>query len=119
MVFCNENGTRIFNIMPTDTTRHLLDLVLNQKISQRTGVYSTLQSNNQNQRNYYQRPHQQFWRYKSSCIVKQRPEQHQLPEIQIYPDADKFRRPVNASLQQKAEDIGENNCYYEDNCNYL
>ncbi|KAI9579750.1 maternal effect protein oskar [Glossina fuscipes] len=119
MVFCNENGTRIFNIMPTDTTRHLLDLVLNQKISQRTGVYTTPHSNNQNQRNYYQAPHQQFYRYKSSSIVKERPEQHQQPEIQIYPDADKFRRPINVSLQQEAANISEHNFYYEDNCNYL
>uniref|UniRef100_A0A1A9WH07 OSK domain-containing protein n=1 Tax=Glossina brevipalpis TaxID=37001 RepID=A0A1A9WH07_9MUSC len=125
MVFCNENGTRIFNIMPTETTRHLLDLVLNQKTSQQSEIYSwahnTYKNNKNNKQNqrYYQGSTEQLWRHKSSNRVTQRPYQNQQTEIKIYPDANVFKKPINVFVPEGVADYGENNWYYADNCNHL
>ncbi|XP_013106491.2 maternal effect protein oskar [Stomoxys calcitrans] len=110
--YCNEQGTLIFGVKPTEKTKHIHDLVMEQKNPneqipnvnhrryrerQRNPNY---QPNTYRRRSYYQPSGGQRKSLRSQCLV-----------ANVCNDA-------NVS-QDNSEGFVEDNWFYNDNCNYL
>ncbi|XP_046805267.1 maternal effect protein oskar [Lucilia cuprina] len=120
MAYCSEKGTRIFNIMPMEKTKHIHDMVMHQKPQPEPQQRSSTGNHcyyRERQRNSNYQP--QNWRHNTSRRLQQN-------MVNIYAE------PVNIEQQEQlipstdsnvsrdgSEGFFENNCYYQDNCNYL
>lgn len=101
---CNEQGTRIFNIMPTDKTRHIYDMVIGQKpqpppyskptsYSKPPSYHSSfgMNGNNWNNQNFYSNR----------------------------PSSVRTRSDKNSSRSESEGFFDNINCFFEDNYQYL
>ncbi|XP_055851653.1 maternal effect protein oskar [Episyrphus balteatus] len=94
---CNENGTRIFNIMPSEKNRHLYDMVIGQKppppYNRPPSYHSSFgtNSNNWNNNNFYSNR----------------------------PSSVRTRSDKNSSRSESEGFYDNINCFFEDNYQYL
>ncbi|XP_055904005.1 maternal effect protein oskar isoform X2 [Eupeodes corollae] len=95
---CNENGTRIFNIMPSEKTRHVYDMVIGQKpppYNKPPSYHSSFGPNSYN------------WNTNNNNLYSNRP------------SSVRTRSDKNSS-RSESEGFYENiNCFFEDNYQYL
>lgn len=149
--YCNENGTRIFNVVPTDKNQHIYNFVMNQKSAD--NVFKS---------NTYKNFNNKHYNNNSSCISNKNNRNHEninvnlqsrLQQLQTQnqriseqnhftqPAQQNFEKPdahygehIGESHDEDIEDrqlviceesdgvattTTENNCYYEDNYNYI
>uniref|UniRef100_A0A1I8MS01 HTH OST-type domain-containing protein n=1 Tax=Musca domestica TaxID=7370 RepID=A0A1I8MS01_MUSDO len=146
--YCNENGTRIFNIRPMEKTKHIHNMVMEQKPHQETTNkpssfnhrrYREHQRNtnyypNNYRRNYQnqqpQQPHQHHF-YEPIQIKSDGPQQQQQHVVPSSNQILSQNAVVTENLmlksantdklvvQDNSEGFVEDNWIYNDNCNYL
>ncbi|XP_075146702.1 oskar [Haematobia irritans] len=109
--YCNEKGTRIFNIRPMERTKHIHDLVMEQKNTndQQPKVNHRRYRENQRNPNYF--PKKRFY-------YPPRPYERKPPIIHTESTALNACNDPNM-LHDHSEGFIEDNWFYNDNCNYL
>ncbi|KAM7362286.1 oskar [Cochliomyia hominivorax] len=121
--YCSEKGTRIFNIRPMEKTKHIHDMVINQKPQPEPIQRSTSNHYYYRERQRNTNYHPYNWRHNNSRRL-----QYNTPNIYIDPVDLRTTEPQKQQLvpstdcnlsREGSEGFFENNCYYQDNCNYL
>ncbi|XP_073830380.1 oskar [Musca autumnalis] len=142
--YCNENGTRIFNIRPMEKTKHIHAMVMEQKPQQENhNNNNNHKAGSVNHRRY--REHQRNTNYYPNNYRRHHYHQHQFYEPQqqknggqqqqIAPYSNQMSAHNNAVVtenimlktadndkivaQDNSEGFVEDNWIYNDNCNYL
>lgn len=120
--YCTEKGTRIFNIQPMDKTKHIHDMVMQQKpqpepLQRPTGNYNNYRERQRNS-NY----HPYNWRHNNSRRIQQNPTKLYVEPVNVI-DVEQQQQHLPSTdsnlSRDGSEGFFENNCYYQDNCNYL
>ncbi|XP_065354390.1 maternal effect protein oskar [Calliphora vicina] len=120
--YCTEKGTRIFNIQPMDKTKHIHDMVMQQKpqpepLQRPTGNHNYYRERQRNS-NY----HPYNWRHNNSRRLQQNPTKFYVEPVNVIEieQQQQLLPSTDSNLSRDgSEGFFENNCYYQDNCNYL
>lgn len=121
--YCTEKGTRIFSIKPMEKTKHIHDMVMQQKPQPECIQRSTENRYYNRERNRTNNYQPYIWRHNNTS----RRLQHNTANTYIAPtvlkdsEQEQLIPTTNSNLYRDGtEGYYENDCcYYQDNCNYL
>ncbi|XP_061388098.1 maternal effect protein oskar [Musca vetustissima] len=115
--YCNENGTRIFNIRPMEKTKHIHNMVMEQKPQQESNIGHKHQQHQPHQHHFYEPLQPKSGPQQMVPFSKQMTSQNAVVTDNLMlksANTDKI-----AVQQDNSEGFVEDNWIYNDNCNYL
>lgn len=120
--YCSEKGTRIFSIKPLEKTKHIHEMVMQQKPQPEFVQKST-------ENRYYARERQRngnyqpyTWRHNTNRRLQHNTASiYATPTVNRHIEQEQLVPTTESNLSRDGnEGCNENNCcFYQDNCNYL
>lgn len=115
--YCTEKGTRVFNIRPMEKTKHIHNMVMQQK-SQPESLQRPTSKPYYRERQCNSNYQPSTWR-RNTCRLSRNNAHFYVEPINVKNLEPQEQLPSTDISKEGSEVFFENNCYYQDNCNYL